>query len=151
MKNKINSSAYQSKALGLTNSIITLPCQSAHWGCAGISRQLHPLKVNDLMKDKVIKIKGRNDMRGTAYQLKALVLLNSNIPLLCQSAHRGCAGIGRQLHLLKVKDWNWMRDKISLANVMTQSFVHIDRSSHLYKKDCPFNWFTNPEKNRWSP
>ena len=36
---------------------------SACWGCAGISRQLHPLKVKDPMKDRVIKIKEENDVR----------------------------------------------------------------------------------------
>ena len=32
--------------------------------CAGIDRQLNPLKVKDLMKDKVIKIDGKNYIRG---------------------------------------------------------------------------------------
>ena len=38
---------------------------------------------------------------SAAYQSKALELMNSAIPLSCPSAHRGCAGIGRQLHPLK--------------------------------------------------
>ena len=49
---KMYSSAYQSKALELTNTAIPSLCLWAHRGCAGISRQLHPLKVKDLMKDK---------------------------------------------------------------------------------------------------
>ena len=32
--------------------------------CAGISRQLHPLKAKDLIMDKVIEIDWKNDMRG---------------------------------------------------------------------------------------
>ena len=40
---------------------------------------------------------------GLAYQLKALELANLTIPLLNCFAHRGCAGSGRQGHLLKFK------------------------------------------------
>ena len=32
--------------------------------CAGIDRQLHPLKAKDPIKDKVIKIDGKNYMLG---------------------------------------------------------------------------------------
>ena len=32
--------------------------------CGGISRQLHPLKAKDLIKDKVIEIDWNYDMRG---------------------------------------------------------------------------------------
>ena len=32
--------------------------------CAGISRQLYPLKAKDLIKDKVIEIDWKSDMRG---------------------------------------------------------------------------------------
>ena len=48
--------------------------------CAGIDRQLHPMKAKDLMKDKVIKIDWKYDMRVKAKQSKALELINSNIP-----------------------------------------------------------------------
>ena len=48
--------------------------------CAGISRQLHPLKAKDLIKDKVIEIDWKNYMRGYAKQSKALEIANSNIP-----------------------------------------------------------------------
>ena len=41
---------HQSKALDDTNTAITFQCQSAHRGCAGISRQLHTLKAKDLKK-----------------------------------------------------------------------------------------------------
>ena len=44
----------------LANSSTSLLCQSAHQGCAGIGRQLHPLKVKDLIKDKVLGTKGKN-------------------------------------------------------------------------------------------
>ena len=35
-------------------------CHSAHRGCAGIGRQLHPLKVQDLMKENLVKIIWKN-------------------------------------------------------------------------------------------
>ena len=38
-------------------------------------------------------------------------LANSSTSLLCQSAHQGCAGIGRQRHPLKAKDL--MKDKVN--------------------------------------
>ena len=52
----ISSSAYQSKALDLAHSATPPLCQSGHRGCAGIGRQLLPLKVSYHMRDKVIKI-----------------------------------------------------------------------------------------------
>ena len=52
------------KALELADSKILSLSQPAHRGCAGIGRQLHPLKAEDLMKEDVIKIKPKNDMRG---------------------------------------------------------------------------------------
>ena len=39
-------SAYHSKALELTSSTNLAGCQCAHRGCAGIGRQLHPLKAD---------------------------------------------------------------------------------------------------------
>ena len=56
--------AYQLNYLELRKSTIPLLCQSGHRGCAGIGRQLHPLKAKDLMKDKVIKNKLKNNMQG---------------------------------------------------------------------------------------
>ena len=48
--------------------------------CAGIGRQLHPLKAKDLMKDRVIEIDWKYDMRIKAKQSKTLELTNLNIP-----------------------------------------------------------------------
>ena len=42
-------------------------------------------------------------MQSNEYQLNALELSNLTIPLLSQSTHRGCTGIGRQLHLFNCK------------------------------------------------
>ena len=61
-KNRIQGYVYQSKALELKKSTILLSCLSEHLGCAGIARQLHPLKSSVLMKDKVIKTKRYNTM-----------------------------------------------------------------------------------------
>ena len=44
------------------NLTIPMLWHSACWGCAGISRQLHPLKVKNPMRDRVIKIKEKNDV-----------------------------------------------------------------------------------------
>ena len=74
--------AYQLKALELTNSAIPLIYQSAHCGCAGIGRQLHPLKAKDLLKDKVIEIKRENDMWVLIYQSIAIEIATLTIP--CQ-------------------------------------------------------------------
>ena len=52
----MSSSAYQSKALDLAHSTTPPLCQSGHRGCAGNGRQLLPLKVNNLMRGKVIEI-----------------------------------------------------------------------------------------------
>merc|ERR1739838_77977 len=52
-------------------------------------------------KKKKLKSNGKNDMRGQAYKLKALELAHLTIPSVCQSTHRGCHGIGCQLHPLK--------------------------------------------------
>ena len=41
------------KAIEVTNATIPMLWESAQQGCAGIGRQLHPLKAKDLMKDKV--------------------------------------------------------------------------------------------------
>ena len=39
---------------GPTNGrIMACSCSSAHWGCAGIGRPLHPYRGKDLMKDSV--------------------------------------------------------------------------------------------------
>ena len=76
-------------------------------GCAGIARRLLPRRLwiwrwncwwrkSQNMKCKVKLI----------YQK----LANSSNSLLCQSAHQGCAGIGRQRHPLKAKDL--MKDKV---------------------------------------
>ena len=59
----ICSSAYQLKALELAHSTVPSLCQSAHRGCAGIGRQLLPLKVEYLMKDEVVKAKTDRKMR----------------------------------------------------------------------------------------
>ena len=50
---------------------------------------------------QLIKSWWNNIIYSTAYQSKALELAHLTIPLLWQSAHRGCAGIGRQLLPLK--------------------------------------------------
>ena len=44
-----------------------------------------------------------NIIYSSAYKLKALEPTNSTTPLWRQSAHQGCAGIGRQLLPLEVK------------------------------------------------
>ena len=49
--NIIHSSAYQFKALELANLKIISFCQTAHQGCAGNSRQLHPLKIKYWMRN----------------------------------------------------------------------------------------------------
>ena len=51
------------KALELANSTIPSLVQPTRQGCAGIGRQLHPLKVKYWMRDKVIKIECKNEMR----------------------------------------------------------------------------------------
>ena len=58
-------------------------CQSARHRCAGIGRQVHPLKVKVKywIKDKSIEIECKHEMRVCAYQSKALQPENSNIPL----------------------------------------------------------------------
>ena len=43
-------------------------------------------------------------MQGYTYHLKALNVANSTIYMRWQPAHRGGAGIFRQLHPFKVKD-----------------------------------------------
>ena len=48
---------------------------------AGIGRQLHPLKAKDLMKDAVVKIERKHEIRVCAYRSKDLQLKNQNIPL----------------------------------------------------------------------
>ena len=50
-----------------------------------------------------------NDAQGKP-EHRTLELENLNSPSLCHSAHQGCAGIGRQRHLLKAK--YWIRDKV---------------------------------------
>ena len=92
------------KALDLANSAIVSLYQSAPQGCAGIGRQLHPLKAKDLTRTNKVKANEKNTCMVMIYQSKALDIANLTIPLLCQSAHRGCAGTGRQLHLLKAND-----------------------------------------------
>ena len=54
--------AYQSNYLEFRKSTIPILYQSLHRGCAGIGRQLHPLKAKDVMKDRVIKTKPKNNM-----------------------------------------------------------------------------------------
>ena len=78
-KKFIYSSAYQTKAFEPTNSAIPSLYRSR---CAGISRQLHPLKGKDLMKDKVVKFDWQIDMCGFAKQSTALELANSSVPLV---------------------------------------------------------------------
>ena len=73
--------SYQSKALELGNSSIPSSYQPAHQGCAGIGRQLHPLKMISLMREKVIEIEYENEMRVYEYQSKTLELANSAISL----------------------------------------------------------------------
>ena len=52
--NNVWTSAHRSKALELADSAIRTLCQWAHRGCAGIGRQLHPLKAKNMIKDKII-------------------------------------------------------------------------------------------------
>ena len=61
-----------------------------------------PDLIPDLTKDKVIKIKDKKSY-GVKH-IKKFELTNSNIPLLFQSTHRGCAGTCRQLLSLKAND-----------------------------------------------
>ena len=70
------------RAVELANSTIELFCQSAHRGCAGIDRQLHPLKVKDLMKTGVVKFKRENVMLSYAYKSISLKLAKSTVLLL---------------------------------------------------------------------
>ena len=84
-------------------------CQSADQRYAGIGCQLHPLKAKDLMMDKVIRIERIHKIQVYAYQSKIVELTNSNIPLLCQSGHRGYTGISRQLHPLEAKIKLWQQ------------------------------------------
>ena len=51
-------------------------------GYAGIDRQLHPLKVKDLMKTGVVKFKRKNIMLSYAYKSKSLKLAKSTVLLL---------------------------------------------------------------------
>ena len=73
------SPAYQLKALELANSTIPFLYQSDNCGCAGIGRQLPPLKAKDLLRDKVIETKRKNDMWVLIYQSIAIELANSTI------------------------------------------------------------------------
>ena len=82
-KRRRRGQAYQLKALELTNSTISLIYQSAQCGCAGIGRQLHPLKAKDLLKDKVIEIKWENDMWVLMYQSIAIEIATLTIPCQC--------------------------------------------------------------------
>ena len=72
--------------------------QYTHRGCAGIACQLHPLKAghSTRMSGSISKI----DSYVSAYHLKAHELKSSTNLSGCRWAHRGCAGIGRQLHLV---------------------------------------------------
>ena len=74
-------------------------CQFVHRGCAGIGRQLHPLKTRHSMG--ISGSKAKTDIQGSAYHLKALELASSTKSSDSQYVPRGCAGIGRQLHPLK--------------------------------------------------
>ena len=98
-KTDIQGSAYHLKALELTSSTSMSDNQYAQWGCAGIARQLHPLKAGHSIK--MSGSKAKIDTWGSACHLKALDLKSSTYLLGCRWAHRGCAGIGRQLHPLK--------------------------------------------------
>ena len=82
-KRRRRGKAYQLKALELTNSTIPLIYQSAHCGCAGIGRQLHPMKAKDLLKDKLIEIKRENDMWVLIYQSIAIKIATLAIPCQC--------------------------------------------------------------------
>ena len=95
-------SAHQSKALELPHLTVSSLWQSAHRGCAEIGRQLLPLKARDLTNDVGHSINQSIHWQW-AYQSQAHDLAMLIIPLLCLSVHRGCAGIGRQLHPLKAK------------------------------------------------
>ena len=61
---KVIGKTYQLKALELANETISSLCLSSCRGCAGIGRQLHPLKAKNLMSDEVLKIEWKNDIRG---------------------------------------------------------------------------------------
>ena len=81
------------------------------WAAAGFLSSVRRtregrIKSRFQMKYKILITK---KIDSSAYELKALELANSAIPSLCQWAHQGCAGIGHQLHPLKVK--NVMMDK----------------------------------------
>ena len=84
------------KALELVTPTNSSVSQYAHRGCAGIARQLHPLKAIHSMR-----MTGSIDSEGSAYDLMALYLASSTNSSESHCAYRGCAGIGRQLHPLK--------------------------------------------------
>ena len=60
-------SAYHFKALELANSTNVSVSQYAYRGCAGIARQLHPMKAGGSMNGSQTNI----DLQGSAYHLKA--------------------------------------------------------------------------------
>ena len=84
--------------------------------CAGIDRQLHPLKAKDLSKDKVMEIKRENDMWVVIYQSIAIEIA-TNYPM---SVHQGSAGISRQLHPLKLKAKHWNRLRVKISCLSTR-------------------------------
>ena len=61
--NIIHSTADQTEALELVNWKIPLSCQSAKRKCAGSGRQLHPLRAEYWMRNKVIAIECRVEIR----------------------------------------------------------------------------------------
>ena len=69
-------------------------------------------------------------MHSSAYQFKALQLVNLTAPSLSQSAHQGYAGISRPLHPLKAKDL--MMDRV-IRNLKSDRRM-ICRVNHTYLK-----------------
>ena len=67
-------------------------------------------------------------MHSSAYQLKALQLVNLTAPLLCHSAHQDYAEISRPLYPLKAKDL--MMDRV-IKNLKSNGKM-IYRVNHIY-------------------
>ena len=148
---KVIGKTYQLKALELANETISSLCLSSCRGCAGIGRQLHPLKAKDLMMGKVSKTIRKNDKMGQTYQSKALELANATISSLCLSSCRGCAWIGRQLHPMKAK--NLMSDevlKIRWKNDMRGFKSKSIKRSRAHKFNYPTVTSASTSRVRWN-
>ena len=142
MKYDVWTSAYQSKAIELANSTISLLCQSAHPGYAGNPRRellgrLHAWCWRP--QEKLATLLNKMIICGIEHINVKLLSLEV---LLYQSAHQGCARMVRQLHLVKAKEWNCMRDKLGFfSRCCHQLFTFLE---HYIGKDRPSRGF------RWS-